>query len=385
MVLPIRPLSSPGVIQAQVERVLPAYEAHLNDQGCSPGLFRRLTATARHMIAWLRVNESDIGTLDLRGVDCFLRHDCDCPADVRNQQDGPSPWHAHRVLGYLLETGRAAVPASIVKGRDLVEAFADTLLAQGYRHRTGRDFSSSCRHLVVWLYRSDLALAEIDDGVLQRFLEHRCDCEHPRFFGRPNAFAGSRRVKAEIARFASFLIDRNVVADWRDPLPKTSGGAHVNAFLGWLRQHRGVRDTTLKTYRQSLQALSPLLGDDPGAFDAASIRAAILGRAQSGSRNTAEGSALRSYLRFLAIQGLCRPELVDAVPSIPRRTGSQLPRYIEQEDIETLIASCDPATPIGLRDRAVLLLLARLALRPGEVAALRLDDIDLRASVGGSP
>ena len=376
MVLPIRPHASRGVIQAQVDRVLPAYEAHLNDQGCSPGLFRRLTTTARHMIAWLTVNEADIATLDIRGVNRFLRHDCDCPAGVRNQQDGPSPWHAHRVFGYWLETGQAAVPASILTGGALVEAFADSLVAQGYRYRTVRDFSSSCRHLVVWLYRSELALGEIDDGVLQRFLDHRCDCEHPRFFGRPHAYTGSRRVKAELARFASFLIDRDVVTDWRGPLPRTSGRAHVDTFLDWLRQHRGARDTTLKAYRQSLQALLPLLGDDPGTFNAASIRAGILGRAQSGSRNTAEGSALRSYLRFLASQGLCRPELVDAVPSIPRRTGSQLPRYIEQEDIETLIASCDPATPIGLRDRAVLLLLARLALRPGEVAALRLDDID---------
>ena len=376
MVLPIRPHALPGVIQAQVERVLPAYEAHLSDQGCSPGLFRRLTAEARHMIAWLTVNESDVATLDIRGVDRFLRHDCNCPAGVRNQQGGPSPWHAHRVLGYLLETGQTAVPASIVTGRELVEAFADTLVAQGYRHGTVCEFCGSCRHLVIWLYRSELALEEIDDGVLQRFLGHRCDCEHAQFFGRPHAFSGSRRVKAQIARFASFLIDRGVVADWRDPRPTISGTAHVDAFLDWLCQHRGARDTTLKAYRQSLQALLPLLGNDPGAFDAASIRAAILERAQSGSRNTAEGSALRSYLRYLAGQGLCRPELVDAVPSIPRRTGSQLPKYIEQEDIETLIASCDSATSVGLRDRAVLLLLARLALRPGEVAALRLDDID---------
>ncbi len=378
MVLPFRPHASPGVIQALGERVLPPYEAHLNDQGCSPGLLHRSTATARHMIAWLTINESEVATLDIRGVYRFLRHDCHCPADVRNQSAAPSPWHAHRFLGYLLETGQAAVPASIVTGGGLVEAFAATLVAQGYREGTVRGVRSSCRHLVVWLYRSELALGEIEDRVLQRFLDHRCDCEHPGFFGRSSAFAGSRRTQAEIAKFASFLIDRDVVADWREPLPKASGGAHTDAFLRWLRQHRGVRDTTLKAYRQSLQALLPLLGDAPGAYDAASIRAVILGRAQSGSRNTAEGSALRSYLRFLAVQGLCRPGLVAAVPTIPRRTASQLPRYVEQEDIEALIASCDTATSIGLRDRAVLLLLllARLALRPGEVAALRLDDID---------
>ena len=67
------------------------------------------------------------------------------------------------------------MPASIVTGRDLVEAFADSLVAQGYRHDTVRGFRNSCRHLVVWLYRSELTLGEIDDGVLQRFLDHRCD------------------------------------------------------------------------------------------------------------------------------------------------------------------------------------------------------------------
>ena len=264
MVLPFRPHASPGVIQALGERVLPAYEAHLNDQGCSPGLFHRSTATARHMIAWLTINESEVATLDIRGVYGFLRHDCHCPADVRNQSAAPSPWHAHRFLGYLLETGQAAVPASIVTGGGLVEAFAATLVAQGYREATVRGVRSSCRHLVVWLYRSELALGAIEDRVLQRFLDHRCDCEHPGFFGRSSAFAGSRRTQAEIAKFASFLIDRDVVADWREPLPKASGGAHTDAFLRWLRQHRGVRDTTLKAYRQSLQAPVAVAGRCPG-------------------------------------------------------------------------------------------------------------------------
>ena len=143
---------------------LPAYEAYLNDQGCSPGLFHRSTATARHMIAWLTINESEVATLDIRGVYRFLRHDCHCPADVRNQSAAPSPWHAHRFLGYLLETGQAAVPASIVTGGGLVETFAATLVAQGYQEGTVRGVRSSCRHLVVWLYRSELRLPQHGRG-----------------------------------------------------------------------------------------------------------------------------------------------------------------------------------------------------------------------------
>ena len=179
------------------------------------------------MLAWLTINESEVATLDIRGVYRFLRHDCHCPADVRNQSAATSPWHAYRFLSYLLETGQAAVPAAIVTGGGLVEALAATLVAQGYREATVRGVRSACRHLVVWLYRSELALGEIEDRVLQRFLDHRCDCVHPGFFGRSgrsSAFAGSRRTQAELARFTSFLIDRDVVADWPGPLPKASGG-----------------------------------------------------------------------------------------------------------------------------------------------------------------
>ena len=53
-----------------------------------------------------------------------------------------------------------------------------------------------------------------------------------------------------------------------------------------------------------------------------------------------------------------------------------MPRHVGQDDIERMIATCDVTTPIGVRDRAALLLLARLALRAGDVSGLHLDDID---------
>ena len=374
MVLTVRPHALSGVIQARLDRVLPAYETHLTNQGCSAGFLSKLTGTARHLITWLTVSESDVAALDIRGVDGFLSHDCRCPAAFRSQRDEPSAWHAHRVLEYLLETGQAAMPSCIDTGGGLVEAFAGTLTAQGYREATVRCFRSSCRHLIVWLYRSDLTLAEFDSGVLQQFLDHDCACQHPRFFSRPHAFSGSRRVQAMLVRFARFLVHRGVVADW--PVQDAGSGPHVGAFLGWMRQHRGARETTLRKYGRSLRALLPRLGDDPGTYDAVSVRTAMLERAQAGSGSPVEGSALRSYLRFLAARGLCPPGLAGAVPSLPKKVAALLPRYVGEGVIEALIASCDTATAIGLRDRAVLLLLARLALRPGEIAALRLDDLD---------
>ena len=383
MALPIRPRASTGVIRALVDRVVPAYEAHLNERGCGPSAFSALTRTARHMLAWLTLCEADVAALDIRGVASFLGHACDCPADFRSNLNESSRWLAHAVLGYLIETGQTAVPAEIETGGRLVDEFAGSLTAQGYRASTMRTYQPCCRHFMVWLYLMGLELADIDGSVLRRFLDHDCACAHPQFLSRPRPFSGTRYTAAKLEAFADFLVDRDVVVDWREPLPKAHRSAHVEAFLAWLRQQRGVRETTLGNYSYALRAVLPLLGEHSASYDAASIRAALLDRAQSGKRGQAahEATALRSYLRFLAVHGLCRPGLVGAVPTISRRPVAQLPRYVAEADVEALIASCAPATPVGLRDRAVLLLLARLALRPGDIAALRLDAIDWQQAV----
>ena len=65
-----------------------------------------------------------------------------------------------------------------------------------------------------------------------------------------------------------------------------------------------------------------------------------------------------------------------AVPTIPEWRLSTLPRYIDSVQVERLIATCDLTTPTGLRDRAILLLLASLGLRAGDIVSLRLNDLD---------
>ena len=82
------------------------------------------------------------------------------------------------------------------------------------------------------------------------------------------------------------------------------------------------------------------------------------------------------YLRFLASQGRCRAGLDRAIPTIPQWRLSTLPRYLPADELERVTDSCDLATVTGLRDRAILLLLARLGLRAGDVVKLGLADID---------
>ena len=149
-------------------------------------------------------------------------------------------------------------------------------------------------------------------------------------------------------------------------------------FRFWLKQHCGTTDETINRYLHEASRWLHDLGADPTEYDAAAIRNVVLSQAPSRSRSSVRMTAtvLRSYLRFLAARSECRPELCQAVPSVARRRLASLPRYASAATIEQIIASCGTTTPVGLRDRAIILLLARLGLRAGDIRRLRITDID---------
>src|SRR6266540_2550806 len=99
-------------------------------------------------------------------------------------------------------------------------------------------------------------------------------------------------------------------------------------------------------------------------------------RSVSGARDLV--CALRSFLRYLHLAGLIEAPLVWAVPSVADLRDRTLPRGLEPTAVRRLLASCDRRRLVGRRDYAILLLLARLGLRAGEVAAIGLDDVDWR-------
>jgi len=89
-------------------------------------------------------------------------------------------------------------------------------------------------------------------------------------------------------------------------------------------------------------------------------------------------SALRSFFRFLLQQGEIATDLAACVPAVADWRLSTVPKYLGAEEVERLLSTCDQRTRIGRRDYAILMLLARLGLRAGEVVALELDDMDWR-------
>ena len=253
----------------------------------------------------------------------------------------------------------------------LIERFATHLSGLGHTDFTVDGYRASARHFAVWLDRSGIALNAVDGRVIARFADHRCQCPGKRRHDRL-----SRKYVNRVRRFVHFLAAIGAVS-LTDPEEAVSTNALVTEFLDWQRRHRGLRERTIMRHGSMILRLLPELGEDPAVYDAGLIRRVVLAMARSNPPVSVRAmtAALRAYLRFLATRGACQPWLDQAVPTIPQWRLSTMPRYLPKADIERLILSCDVTKPHGVRDRAILLLMARLGLRAGDIADMRLDDI----------
>ena len=155
------------------------------------------------------------------------------------------------------------------------------------------------------------------------------------------------------------------------------------ALEEYLRRRRGLTAGTRRNYLQHVRGfLDGVAVDgevDPSTISPSDVVDHVRGLTRRYRPGTVElaASALRSFFRFLRLEGLRTDRLEDAVPVVPHRRGG-LPRHLDRVSFARLIAGLDASTPRGLRDRAIILLMARLGLRPGEVTALRLEDVDWR-------
>lgn len=153
------------------------------------------------------------------------------------------------------------------------------------------------------------------------------------------------------------------------------------AFDEHLHRTRGVCPGTRRNYARYVGEFLVAVFDDRGVefaqVRAPAVVAFIGGLSDRYQPRTVEhaATALRVFFRFLRAQGWCEDRLADAVPMVPHRP-SGLVRHLDPRVLEQLIASLATASARDLRDRAIILTIARVGLRPGEVAQLRLEDID---------
>lgn len=91
-------------------------------------------------------------------------------------------------------------------------------------------------------------------------------------------------------------------------------------------------------------------------------------------------SILRTFLRYLCLQGAVDSGIVEYMPKVRAYRGERLPTIWSPQDVQSLLAAVDRASPLGKRDYAILLLAARLGLRAGDIRTLTLDQLDWQHS-----
>lgn len=271
-----------------------------------------------------------------------------------------------------------------VRRRRLVNAGQHQSLLDAYaRHLAGTGLSpvsvhihlGSARHFLASLVQSDIALNRIGRDIVAQFAAHDCRCHSsPRSLGQ--------YYINRVERFVQTLADWGVVPPW--PVVKPSVVEPIVAeWLDALARQRGLAPVTIERHGRMLAQILPFIGADPSRYTPRIIRDGLLEHART-ARSVHYPkmvvSALRLYLRHLAHRGRASPDLDRAVPAAKTWRLASLPRYLDPDDVERLVASCDPATPGGRRDRAILSLLARLGLRARDVAELSLADIDWQAA-----
>ena len=257
----------------------------------------------------------------------------------------------------------------------LLESFAGTLSDSGYAEITARRLLRAAEHFAWWAARRGLWPSAVTDQAVDRFRHHvpRCRCGQ---YGRSD-----RGVVHGARLFVRHLEETGTIRVATVPGPRTDP-AILSAFRAWMHEQRGTCDGTLDNYGIHIRELLTRVGEQPERLDARTLREFVLEGSQTCGWATAKKrtTALRMFLRFLIAEGRCASGLDGAIPVLAHWRLASLPRYLPEDDVERVIAACDPTSPVGTRDRAILLLLARLGLRAGDIVQLRLSDLDWKGA-----
>jgi site-specific recombinase XerD len=190
--------------------------------------------------------------------------------------------------------------------------------------------------------------------------------------------------RAALKRLLSVLRDAGMIAPTTLP-PITPQEQIFEEFADYLHRERGLTPKSvirhLPIIRRFLREVCPAGTSDLGKISQNDVTRYIErhARDQSAGSGKAMCWALRAFLRYLHLSGLNPFALAACVPSIRRWKFASLPTYLSVAQVQKVLDGCDRTTALGRRDYAVLLMLARLGLRAGEVVTLTLDDIDWRA------
>ena len=226
-----------------------------------------------------------------------------------------------------------------------------------------------------WLHARDLDVGDLPRWT-QQFLQARLDAGYQRHL-----------TGKALRPLLAYLREEGATLLSPTPLPTGPVEETLARYRRYLTVERGLGEATARGY---VDAVRPFLHRcvsvdgvtlDLQGLGEADVTAFMVARCAEQSCRPAQltATALRSLLNFLHVTGAIARSLMTAVPSVAGRRLAKLPRSLDPDDVQRLLATCDRRTLAGCRDFAVITTLARLGLRVAELVNLRLDDLRWRA------
>jgi len=253
------------------------------------------------------------------------------------------------------------------------DRFAEFLASEGYASQTVKVKCVLVADLSHWLKRLGLPLAKLDEERIKQFHAQRRDARR-----RGDVSTGRQLLE--------FLRRLGVTPSVRRKTDRSALGQLTQDYERFLSSERGLARTTVVGYLSTVRRfLTGHFGDK--ALRLQDLRPQDLhrfvlreGRRVSRTHARTTVTTLRSFLRFLRQRGAIKTDLAAALFGVAHWRLSHIPKSLPPEQVERVLRSCDRSSPSGQRDYAILLLLARLGLRGGEVLAMTLDDLDWERS-----
>lgn len=251
--------------------------------------------------------------------------------------------------------------------------FCAELRAQCYTLLSAANQVRVMAHLSRWLRARGIDLQHLTPARVEQFLRAR----------RRAGYTAWLSVRG-LRTLLGYLRRLGVVPEPPPAVARTALDRLVERFGNFLRRERGLSPGTVHwrqvVARRFLTGYAHRDRLELERLTAAGVAQFVLRESRTCSVGHAKGlvTALRSLLGFLFLEGRTATPLAAAAPAVAGWRVTGLPRALEPGQVIRLLRGCDRRTPVGRRDYAILILLARLGLRAGEVTGLQLDDIDWR-------
>jgi integrase/recombinase XerD len=251
-----------------------------------------------------------------------------------------------------------------------IDSFAQILMMQGYQTRTAKHKIRIIAALSRWLDQKGLGAKDLDETALKEYLLYK---------GRRGSIFRIEppTLRAFLKHLREIGIIPSVVRVDDSKRSRIESG-----YAEYLAQERGLKQVTIDSYLSKAgRFLSDQFGTGPIVLKDLrphDIVRFILRNTENVSAKHAQTivCSLRSFFRFLYQREETAIDLSPSALAVANWRLSELPKFIEPEQVERLLQSCNQDTLIGQRDHVILLLLARLGLRAGDVVNMTLNDID---------